>query len=107
MKCWVARPRHSDTGGGCLCADAGHPRVHRQPSFRGQLFSLEITMLHTDTSSFAQNNEAFARVQHERLQRNALTSLSLELAAARWERMNPSSCADRKPQVPVLFKGKN
>lgn len=68
-------------------------------------------MLTTSAAESLARNETFARVQHERSKSTALTRLQMDLAAARWERMQAESgmsvsSEPRIPQVPALFRAR-
>lgn len=68
-------------------------------------------MFTTFSAESANRNQSFAHVQEQRSTHGALTRIQMDLAAARWERMQAAngvviSSENRLPQVPALFKAR-
>lgn len=68
-------------------------------------------MLTTFSAESAARNFTFDRVQDQRSKHGSLTRIQMDLAAARWERIQAEngvaiSSESRMPQVPALFKAR-
>jgi hypothetical protein len=68
-------------------------------------------MLTTFSEESVARNVTFNRVQDMRSKHGSLTRIQMDLAAARWERMQSAngvaiSSENRLPQVPALFKAR-